>query len=174
MQAPFEATIAGLARAAGVGVETVRFYQRRGLMEVPTRSGLAGHGAGVRRYGENDLRRLKFIRSAQAAGFTLAEIRDLLALDATDDRLQAAELARSRVESLDRTIAQLQIARDALATLEHACRGGGAGPCPILSAFEAGVPQSAVRADAGAEAEDVGPALSGASWTARPAFNRAT
>lgn len=135
-QAPFDASIAGLARAAGVGVETVRFYQRRGLLAVPARGGLPGHGAGVRRYGEIDLRRLRFIRSAQAAGFTLAEIHDLLALDATDERAQAAELARKRIESLDRTIAELQTARDALATLERACRAGGAGPCPILSAFD--------------------------------------
>ena len=60
-----ETTIAGLARAGGVGVETVRYYQRRGLM--PTPDG----GGGVRRYGGAEVRRLRFIRSAQRAGFTL-------------------------------------------------------------------------------------------------------
>ena len=58
-------SIAGLAKAGGVGVETVRYYQRRGLLRTPDR------GDGIRRYDEDDLRRLRFIRSAQAAGFTL-------------------------------------------------------------------------------------------------------
>ena len=71
-------TIGTLAEAAGVGVETVRFYQRKGLLHEPARAG------GIRRYGERDLRQLKFIRQAQAAGFTLAEIGELLALDAGD------------------------------------------------------------------------------------------
>ena len=66
-----EKTIAGLAKAAGVGVETVRYYQRRGLMNEPPRSGGTGLTGGIRRYGAEDLRRLRFIRSAQAAGFTL-------------------------------------------------------------------------------------------------------
>ena len=62
-------TIAGLAREGGVGVETIRYYQRRGLLDTPERP-----GGGTRRYGEADMRRLRFIRSAQAAGFTLDEI----------------------------------------------------------------------------------------------------
>ena len=69
-------TIGKLAEAAGVGVETVRFYQRKGLIGTPGRDG------GVRRYGEEDRRRLAFIRQAQTAGFTLNEIHELLALDA--------------------------------------------------------------------------------------------
>ena len=73
-------TIGRLAEAAGVGVETVRFYQRKGLLETPTRE------SGIRRYGSEDLRRLRFIRQAQAAGFTLEEIRELIALDAGHDR----------------------------------------------------------------------------------------
>ena len=73
-------TIARLGAAAGVGVETVRYYQRRGLLPVP-----ASMGA-VRRYDAGDVRRLRFIRRAQAAGFTLEEIGELLALDRTGDR----------------------------------------------------------------------------------------
>ncbi len=65
-------TIGKLAAAAEVGVETIRFYQRRGLIETPTRNG------GIRRYGSDDLRRLRFVRQAQAAGFTLAEIAELI------------------------------------------------------------------------------------------------
>lgn len=126
------ATIGGLARAGGVGVETVRYYQRRGLLPVPD------GGDGVRRYSEDELRRLRFIRSAQAAGFTLDQIGELLALDATDDRPRARELAGERIAALDARIAELQSARDALSRLAHVCGEGGAGPCPILSAFEAG------------------------------------
>src|SRR3546814_7399414 len=61
-------TIGKLAAAGGVGVETIRYYQRRGLLGTPVRSGGDGWGGGIRRYGDKDLRRLKFIRAAQAAG----------------------------------------------------------------------------------------------------------
>ena len=81
-----ELTISGLAQVGGVGVETVRYYQRRGLLETPPRPRGEGYGGGVRRYGDEDVRKLRFIRSAQAAGFTLEQISELLALDATDDR----------------------------------------------------------------------------------------
>ena len=124
------ATIGGLARAGGVGVETVRYYQRRGLLPVPD------SGEGVRRYSEDELRRLRFIRSAQGAGFTLEQIGELLDLDARDDRPRARELARERIAALDARIAELQAARDALCRLASACSHAGPGPCPILSAFE--------------------------------------
>jgi MerR family mercuric resistance operon transcriptional regulator len=125
-----DVTIAGLARAGGVGVETIRYYQRRGLLRLPVR------GAGIRRYDGEDLRRLRFVRAAQAAGFTLDQIAELLALDATEDRARARELARDRIAALDARIAELKAARDALARLERDCRGGAAGPCPILQAFD--------------------------------------
>ena len=85
-------TIGKLAQAGDVGVETVRYYQRRGLLGTPARSGGDGWGGGIRRYGDNDLRRLKFIRSAQASGFTLDEISELLALEASDDRISVRTL----------------------------------------------------------------------------------
>jgi MerR family transcriptional regulator, mercuric resistance operon regulatory protein len=129
-------TIAGLARAGGVGVETVRYYQRRGLLAVPSRGG-SGTG-GIRRYGEEDLRRLGFIRSAQRAGFTLEEIAELLALDAGHDRARARELANQRIAALDEKIAELTAARDALKRLAHDCGAGAKGPCPIIVAFERG------------------------------------
>jgi MerR family mercuric resistance operon transcriptional regulator len=131
-----EMTIAGLARAGGVGVETVRYYQRRGLLEVPQRPETGGHGGSVRRYDEGDIRRLRFIRSAQAAGFTLDQIAELIALDATDDRARARELARERITALDAKIAEIKMARDALARLARACGDGSTGPCPIITAFE--------------------------------------
>src|SRR5215207_8196335 len=94
-QGPVPLTIGKLAAAAGVGVETIRFYQRRGLLQTPDRAG------SVRRYSAADLRRLRFIRHAQSAGFTLEQIRELLALDASDDREQARVLALTRVAALD-------------------------------------------------------------------------
>jgi MerR family mercuric resistance operon transcriptional regulator len=127
-------TIGKLAEAGGVGVETIRYYQRRGLLETPERAGFYG---GVRRYGEPDVRRLRFIRSAQAAGFTLEQIGELLELDDRDDRPQARALARERIEALDAKIAELTRARDSLNKLAHECGKGAAGPCPILTAFEA-------------------------------------
>jgi MerR family mercuric resistance operon transcriptional regulator len=113
-----------------VSVETIRFYQRRKLLQTPTRD------AGIRRYGPDDLRRLRFIRQAQAAGFTLQEIGELLDLDATDDRKRVHDLAVSRAKALDAKIAELQKARSALTRLADECGSGTAGPCPILTSFE--------------------------------------
>jgi len=123
-------TIGALAREAAVGVETVRFYQRRGLLGTPPRH------EGFRRYGGEDLRRLRFIRQAQAAGFTLSEIGELLALDSSQDRPRARELARIRIAALDAKIAQMESARDALERLAAECGAGARGACPILKSFE--------------------------------------
>lgn len=123
-------TIAGFARAGGVGVETVRYYQRRGLLARPAR------GGEVRRYGDEDVDRLRFIRAAQAAGFTLEQIAELLALDSTADRGRAHALAMARISALDARIVELQTARDALRRLAQECGAGTSGPCPILTAFE--------------------------------------
>ncbi|SEH11445.1 MerR family transcriptional regulator, mercuric resistance operon regulatory protein [Sphingopyxis sp. YR583] len=129
-------TIGKLAAAGDVGVETVRYYQRRGLIGTPARSGGDGWGGGIRRYGDNDLRRLKFIRSAQASGFTLDEISELLALEASDDRVRVRTLARQRIDALDAKIAQMTETRAALARLADQCAASDKGPCPILAAFE--------------------------------------
>jgi len=123
-------TIGKLAAAGGVGVETIRFYQRKRLLEEPTREG------GIRRYGSEDLRRLRFIRKAQTAGFTLQEIKELLDLDAHDDRQSARELAQARISALDEKIAELNRARGALKRLATACGEGSGGPCPILASFD--------------------------------------
>ncbi|WP_037390156.1 MerR family transcriptional regulator [Sinorhizobium americanum] len=128
-QAPQEFTIGKLAAAGGVGVETIRFYQRRGLLSTPKRS------EGVRRYGPDDVRRLRFIKHAQMAGFTLEEIRELLALDAGDNRSAARDLAKKRLEQLDNRIAELRRAQEALQRLIAECAEGKTGPCPILASF---------------------------------------
>ena len=122
-------TIGGLADAAGVGVETVRFYQRKGLVAEPPKAG------GIRRYDRRDVDRIQFIKKAQAAGFTLAEIAELIALDAGEDRPRARELASARIVALDAKIAELKQARTALARLARECEEGRAGPCPIIASF---------------------------------------
>jgi MerR family mercuric resistance operon transcriptional regulator len=129
-------TISQLARGAGVGVETVRYYQRRGLLPDPRpqRTGAAG----IRHYGDDELRKLRFIRAAQHAGFTLEQIAELLRLDSSHDRPRAREMAKSRIAALDATIEELQRARQSLARLAKECAGGAAGPCPIIEAFEHG------------------------------------
>lgn len=131
-----DTTIAGLARRGGVGVETVRYYQRRGLLGTPERTGGVGLGGGIRRYGDDDVRRLRFIRSAQAAGFTLEQIGELLELDASEDRARAHTLAKERIVALDEKIAELVSARNSLRRLAHACGATSSGPCPIIAAFE--------------------------------------
>jgi MerR family mercuric resistance operon transcriptional regulator len=125
-----EMTIGKLAAAGHVGVETVRYYQRRGLLDNPRRS------QGVRRYGEEDVRRLMFIRQAQAAGFTLEEIKELLDLDSGDDRERARTLAKKRIDALDTRITELERAREALRRLVGECTTGKPGPCPILASFD--------------------------------------
>nr|WP_236659762.1 MerR family DNA-binding protein [Sphingopyxis lutea] len=129
-------TIGKFAKAGGVGVETIRYYQRRGLLGTPARSGGDGWSGGIRRYDENDVRRLKFIRSAQASGFTLDEIGELLALEQSDDRPRVRALARQRIDVLDEKIAQMTETRAALARLADQCAASDKGPCPILAAFE--------------------------------------
>lgn len=140
-QAPkklIELTIAGLAQAGGVGVETVRYYQRRGLLETPKRPGGFGPGGGIRRYGAGDVQKLHFIRAAQAAGFTLEEIGELLRLDSTSDRARARELAKDRIAALDAKIEEFQLARQALTKLARDCASGSKGPCPIIKGFTRG------------------------------------
>jgi len=123
-------SIRKFANAGGVGVETVRFYQRKGLLDVP------GGSEGIRRYGEADVRRLRFIRMAQRAGFTLEEIRELLALDAGHDRRRAREMAQARIARLDERIAEMAQARDYLQKLARQCSAKASGPCPILASFD--------------------------------------
>ena len=129
-------TIAGLAKDGGVSVETVRYYQRRGLLETPKRTGGDSFGGGIRRYGDDDVQRLRFIRSAQAAGFTLEQIGELLTLDATDDRGRARAIAQERLAALDAKIAELEAARRSLRRLAEACSGPTPGPCPIIASFQ--------------------------------------
>lgn len=130
-------TISELARAGGVGVETVRFYQRKGLLHDP-QPAKSGAAKGQRHYGEEDVRRLRFVRAAKDAGFILDEIAELLGLHASDDRVRARAMAEARLAHLDEEIARLDRARVSLRRLARECAGGEAGPCPIIAAFEDG------------------------------------
>ena len=131
-------TIAGLAREGGVGVETIRYYQRRGLLPEPPRTGGTSLGGGIRRYDVEAVRRLRFVRSAQAAGFTLEEIGELLSLDATDDRSRARDDGtRSDCRAGQQDTRTRRRLRSGLLRLADKCSASDVGRCPILEAFEA-------------------------------------
>jgi MerR family mercuric resistance operon transcriptional regulator len=136
LQDDLHMSIAQLAHAGGVGVETIRYYQRQGLMPLPARPATGGMAGGRRTYGAADLERLRFIRSAQAAGFTLKQIARLIELDATSDRSEVRQMARDRISALEEQIQELKRARTALQKLARECDETDGGPCPILKAFE--------------------------------------
>ena len=129
-------TIGRFAREAGVGTETVRYYQRRGLLPVPSTGATA-----YRQYDAQMLRRLGFIRRLQAAGFTLAEIRELLRLDRSRDRARIRAVASLKLTEVEQRIAELQRVARALRQVVHDCAHGEASrPCPIIEAFDTGSP----------------------------------
>ncbi len=131
-------TIGTLARKAGVGVETLRFYERKGLLPEPPRS-----FSGYRQYPGEAVARVRFIRRAKELGFTLREIRELLELRA--DETVTCETVRRRatakIADIERRIRSLEAVRDALARLAADCPASGtADACPILEALEGEIP----------------------------------
>lgn len=121
-------TIAGLANAASVSVETVRYYQRRGLIPEPTRP-----PGGVRRYASADVERLRFIRHAQAMGFTLEEIKSLLKLRTQRSCRATRELAVTKLHLIDASIRDLYQLRNELAHLVAACDANvEEARCPVI------------------------------------------
>jgi MerR family copper efflux transcriptional regulator len=123
--------IGSLAKRAGVGIDTVRYYERAGLL-APSRRLASGY----RRYTDLELARLRFIRRAQALGFTLAEVRELLALSARRDVARVKRSAQAKLVAVEKKIAALEKVREGLATLVAACPGHGrAADCPILKAL---------------------------------------
>jgi MerR family transcriptional regulator, copper efflux regulator len=124
-------SIGKIASKAGVGIDTVRYYERNGLLAPSKRS-----AAGYRRYGDLELSRLRFIRRAQKLGFTLKEIRSLLSLSAGRNVEQVKRAAQAKLEDVEARIADLQRVREGLARLIAACPGHGkASDCPILLAL---------------------------------------
>jgi len=123
--------IGQLAKRGGVGIDTVRYYERNGLLSPRTRL-----ASGYRRYSELELARLRFIRRAQALGFTLKAIKELLALSAQRDVGRVKRSAQAKLKDVKSRIAALERVRDGLATLIEACPGHGrAADCPILRAL---------------------------------------
>ena len=125
-------TIGRLAEAADSDVETIRYYERRGLIPEPPRG-----RNGYRLYPASAVARLRFIQRAKTLGFSLAEIADLLRLqDANADRGEVRALTRQKVADLEQRIADLQRMRGVLAHLEERCSGHGpAESCPIIEAL---------------------------------------
>jgi Hg(II)-responsive transcriptional regulator len=123
--------IGQLASAAGVGIDTVRYYERSGLLKPAERS-----ASGYRKYGEGELDRLNFIRRAQHLGFTLGEIGELLAISSRGDVKAMYQASKVHLDDIDKRIAELQRMRDALANLMKDCsRDGSSINCPILRAL---------------------------------------
>jgi len=124
-------TIGRLARAAGVNVETVRYYQRVGLLEEPPRP-----TGGYRTYPPDTVERIRFIKRAQKLGFRLQEIRELLELGEASCR-DVQQRARRKREQIDRQIADLQALRDTLDTLIRTCEERGESrACPIVESLQ--------------------------------------
>ena len=131
-------TIGALARSAGVGVETIRYYQRRALLPQPLRQ----YGS-IRRYGPADAARLRFIRRAQELGFTLEEIGELLKLQDGTDRRAIRRIARTRLQQVESRVADLQRMRRALQHVIDDCEHApGAPRCPIIEAIDPGPPDA--------------------------------
>ena len=128
-------TIAGVADAAEVGVETVRYYERRRLIAQPTRK----VGA-YRRYDGNHVARIRFIKRAQELGFSLEEVEDLLKLQDGTDRRTIRKIAAKRLEQIRHRIADLKRMEKTLAHVLHECEEeSGRLHCPIIEAMNGAV-----------------------------------
>lgn len=130
---PETRTIGDLAEDAGVNVETIRFYQRKGLMQEPDRP-----LGGIRRYGEPDLARVRFIKSAQRLGFSLNEVADLLTLEDGSHCTEAREQAERKLADVRARLADLRRIEFALQGLvERCCATSGQVQCPLIAALQA-------------------------------------
>ncbi|TAN08224.1 MAG: MerR family transcriptional regulator [Rhodanobacteraceae bacterium] len=125
-------TIGSLARAAAVNVETIRYYQRRGLVGEPPKP-----PGGIRRYDESHAGRLRFIRQAQTLGFSLGEVADLLALEDGCHCREAGRLGAAKLALVRERIAQLRCVEKALAGMVGQCRGNtGKVHCPLIASLK--------------------------------------
>lgn len=139
-------TIGGFARACGVNVETIRYYQRRGLLSEPRKP-----PGGIRRYGESDVARVRFIKTAQRLGFTLEEVALLLKLDDGTHCSEAAAVAQHKLAEVRARIEDLNRMEAVLADLVARCRKSrGNISCPLIrslhdSSVELGPPSAGKR-----------------------------
>ena len=128
-------TIGHLARESGMNLETVRYYERRGLLPKPPRS-----GSGYRLFPMEAKRRLRFIRRAQELGFSLGEIRELLSLRVapTAKSADVRTRAQAKITDIEAKIRSLQSMKKALRELTQTCSGcGPVRDCPILENLDA-------------------------------------
>ena len=127
-------TIGALAKVAGVGVETVRFYQRKGLLETPVRK------TGYRKYTDSDVRRIRFIKRVQELGFSLNDAQDLLdlALCTRETRPLLAEVCRKKVDEIAQKITDLNRMVELLQQFSRTCGNEALndGQCSLLDCFE--------------------------------------
>ncbi len=131
-------TTGQLARQAGVNVETLRYYERQGLLPEPPRS-----PSGYRRYPREGVARIRFIKRAQELGFSLNEIGELLSLrhDANTTCNEVRERAENKIADINTKLGDLERMRRALVRLAESCPGQGPGEdCPILDYLEEGAP----------------------------------
>lgn len=133
-------TIGRLARAAGVHVETIRYYQRRGLLGEPFRP-----AGSVRRYGQDAVDRLGFIRRAQDAGFTLQEVAELLRLNVAPNCRGARALAARKLEQVEARMADLARVRRELRALVRQCDEGAPRHCAILESLSRAPPSRGAK-----------------------------
>lgn len=131
-------SIGQLARSAQVGIDTVRYYEKHGLLPKPQR-----RASGYRQYTTADVRRLAFIRRAKALGFKLNDISELLKLRSGSDISRVRTVALQQLQVIETKIAELERIRTVLHQLVTSCPGhGDADHCPILRAFDDGVDQT--------------------------------
>ena len=124
-------TIAGVARDASVNVETIRFYQRNGLLPQPQKP-----LGGIRRYGNDDVARVRFIKSAQRIGFTLDEVSQLLTLDDGTQCNEAKQIAEHKLGEIQHRLADLKRMQTALTELVKRCSAGrGTVTCRLISSL---------------------------------------
>ena len=127
-------TIGKLAQQAGVNIDTIRYYERSGLLPVPQR-----RASGYRDYSSDAVARLQFIRRAKLLGFSLEDITELLSLSGRRDVKAVKAAAQARLESVEQKISELQRVRKGLRKLIDACPGhGDLDACPIISALSQG------------------------------------
>jgi len=124
--------IAETAREAGVNAQTLRYYERRGLLPKPPR-----RGSGYRDYSDEAVRLVRFIKRAQELGFSLDEVEELVRLRGVRraERHRVRAIAERKIADIDRKIAQLRSMRAALRQLVDACHRGAAAECPIIDAL---------------------------------------
>jgi Hg(II)-responsive transcriptional regulator len=120
------------AKEAGVNAQTLRYYERRGLLPKPPR-----RGSGYREYSEDAVRLVRFIKRAQELGFSLGEVEELARLRGVrrSERHRVRGIAERKVAEIDRKIAHLKSMRGALQRLVTSCDRGGAAECPIIEAL---------------------------------------